>query len=908
MMKLLKVTSSAVITAALLLFCAAFLYTEVYAAETPEQNNPLAGDEGKTTASGYVPDDQSKPTNDGSDKVRLFSDEGSGNISYTINGSILTISGSGAMQDFSTEETASWTSCSSSATEIVIENGVTSIGRMAFKDFDRVTKVTIPKSLLTIGEAAFYGCSSLSDIEFATGSKLTTVDTAAFYGCSGLSSLTLPDTVESLGSFFLEGTSVMSFAIPLNTSAISGDSFTGSSVKEITVPQENSHIKSVDSVLFNKSGSDLLVYLCNKEETSYALPAGTKKICENAFNGAHALTSVDLSSVTTIGDSAFAFSGLKSVTLPDTVTSFGEMVFWSCGSLEYVDFGSGVKSLGYSTCVDCTSLKEIDFGAVTKLYNRAFYNSGIEDLVLPASLKETGVGAFADCTELESVTAKGLNIVAYQTFMDDTALSNVTLNEGLKTIYGYALSGCSSLRSLTIPKSCTFVHETAVPAETAVTNLNPDMLPYGYTGWVDTLTITGTRNYTKAYQVLDKVNSERSKQGLSALKMDKVLLEDAMLRAAETVVHFSHGRPNGDSVVGTYSWVFYYPGLNNVMGENIAYGSSTAAGVMDQWMNSSGHKANILDSDWETIGIGCFEYNGMSYWVQCFSTAAVDTDFAKPANSKTTSPIHIDNNPFEDAANDYEKVTLKFSIKGNKYLLTGKTMGLSLSKDNVTFNSNSVDWVSVDRSIAQVDGNGVVTGIRQGITTISAYSRGYKRASVTVTVGDEPQQSVAKASVSGISNKTYTGKAFTPAPVVKIGSKKLTKGTDYTVSYKSNKAVGTAKVIITGIGYYTGTKTVTFRINPKGTSLTKLKPAKKALTVKWKKGSGITGYQIQYSLKKNNKSGNKTVTVSKSSTVSKKIGKLKKKKKYYVRVRTFKTVSGTKYYSAWSKSKAVKTK
>lgn len=167
---------------------------------------------------------------------------------------------------------------------------------------------------------------------------------------------------------------------------------------------------------------------------------------------------------------------------------------------------------------------------------------------------------------------------------------------------------------------------------------------------------------------------------------------------------------------------------------------------------------------------------------------------------------------------------------------------------------------------------------------------------------------MAKASVSGISNKTYTGKAFTPAPVVKIGSKKLTKGTDYTVSYKSNKAVGTAKVIITGKGYYTGTKTVTFKINPKGTSLTKLKPAKKALTVKWKKGSGITGYQIQYSLKKNNKSANKTVTVSRASAVSKKIGKLKKKKKYYVRVRTFKTVSGEKYYSAWSKSKAVKTK
>ena len=906
-----------VITAALILFGTAFQCVGVHAAEADalDQDIPLAGDEGKTVATGYVPDEQggSESQQGGSEsedpgEVKLFAGETAGSISYSVSGSVLTISGSGAMQNYSSDAAAPWDSNGGSVTEIVIQNGVTSIGKMAFKGFSKVTKVTIPNSLTTIGEAAFFECSALSDIIFSTGSKLTTVDTAAFYGCKSLSSLTLPDTVKTLRDYFLEGTSVISFTVPLNTSEVGRTSFIGSVVEEINVKQGNQYFKSVNGVLFNKSGTELLTYPYNKKDTSYAVPEGTKKICESAFNSADALTAVDLGSVTAIEEGAFAYSGVKSITLPDTVTSLGMMVFARCDSLEYLDFGSGVKTIEYSMCDGCTSLKEVDFGAAEEIDNRAFLNCGLETLVLPKTLKVVGVASFGGCTSLKSVTAKGLQTIAYQAFMQDTALTSVSLNEGLKTVYGYAFHECSKLSSLTFPKSCTFVHETAVPKTTAVTNLNPGMLAYGYTGWIDTLTITGTRNYTKAYQVLDKVNSERSKKGLVALKMDKVLLDDAMLRAAETVVHFSHGRPNGDSVVGTYSWGSYYPGLNNVMGENIAYGSSTAAGVMDQWMNSSGHKANILDSSWKTIGIGCFEYNGGTYWVQCFSTETVDTDFAKPSNSTAVSPIHVEKNPFNDAADNDKKITFKFSIKGNKYLLTGSTMKLSLAKDDVTFNANSVDWASADTSIATVSSAGVVTGMSQGVTKVYAYSRGYKRATATITVGDEPPVSVTKATVTGIANKTYTGKAFTPAPVVKISSKKLTKGTDYTVAYSNNKKVGTAKVIITGKGYYTGTKTVSFKINPKGTTLSKLKPAKKAITVKWKKGSGITGYQIQYALNSKFTSGKKTVKITKAGTVSKKITKLKAKKKYYVRVRTYKTVSGKTYYSKWSKYKYTRTK
>lgn len=128
------------------------------------------------------------------------------------------------------------------------------------------------------------------------------------------------------------------------------------------------------------------------------------------------------------------------------------------------------------------------------------------------------------------------------------------------------------------------------------------------------------------------------------------------------------------------------------------------------------------------------------------------------------------------------------------------------------------------------------------------------------------------------------------------------------------KNVGKYKVTIKFKGDYSGTVTKYFKINPKGTSISSLKKASKAFTVKWKKQSKkmaksrITGYQIQYSTSSSFASKVKTKTVSGYSKTSKKITGLSSNKKYYVRIRTYKTVSGTKYYSSWSKIKSVKTK
>lgn len=154
---------------------------------------------------------------------------------------------------------------------------------------------------------------------------------------------------------------------------------------------------------------------------------------------------------------------------------------------------------------------------------------------------------------------------------------------------------------------------------------------------------------------------------------------------------------------------------------------------------------------------------------------------------------------------------------------------------------------------------------------------------------------------------TYTGKAIEPTVAVSNSAKKLLITNFYTCTYSNNTNVGTAKVVVK---FSTGAPSITktFKINPKGTALGTLTPASKAIKVTWtKQATQTTGYQIQYSTS-SSFSSPKTVTVASNSTVSKTISSLTSNKTYYVRIRTYKTVGSTNYYSAWSSAKSAKVK
>ncbi|WP_419084848.1 fibronectin type III domain-containing protein [Ruminococcus sp.] len=192
-----------------------------------------------------------------------------------------------------------------------------------------------------------------------------------------------------------------------------------------------------------------------------------------------------------------------------------------------------------------------------------------------------------------------------------------------------------------------------------------------------------------------------------------------------------------------------------------------------------------------------------------------------------------------------------------------------------------------------------------GTATVKITGKGNYTGSVSKTF--KIKNNFKKATVSGISTKAFTGKNITQSITVKYNGKTLKKGTDYTVSYSNNKKVGTATVKITGKGSYTGTITKTFKINPAKQEIQKLTAKSKAFFVDWAQKGSATGYEIQYATNSKFTSAKK-VTITNNKTDKTTISKLSGNKKYYVRVRSYTTVKGTKYYGAWSASKSVTTK
>ena len=192
-----------------------------------------------------------------------------------------------------------------------------------------------------------------------------------------------------------------------------------------------------------------------------------------------------------------------------------------------------------------------------------------------------------------------------------------------------------------------------------------------------------------------------------------------------------------------------------------------------------------------------------------------------------------------------------------------------------------------------------------GTATVKITGKGNYTGSVSKTYSIK--NNFKKATVSGISTKAFTGKNITQSITVKYNGKALKNGTDYTVSYSSNKNIGTATVKIAGKGSYTGTITKTFKINPAKQEIQKLTAKSKAFFVDWAQKGSATGYEIQYATNSKFTSAKK-VTITNKKTDKTTVSKLSGKKKYYVRVRSYTTVKGTKYYGAWSSVKNVTTK
>ena len=224
--------------------------------------------------------------------------------------------------------------------------------------------------------------------------------------------------------------------------------------------------------------------------------------------------------------------------------------------------------------------------------------------------------------------------------------------------------------------------------------------------------------------------------------------------------------------------------------------------------------------------------------------------------------------------------------------------------DPLPDNSSGNDTNTPDESDTDAPDNGNTT------TPDTPSGGNTSDSSNTDTPSDEDTViSVSDLDIRVASSIAYTGKAVKPAVTVKNGDEILKNGTDYKLAYKNNKKIGTASVTVTGMGSYNGSAKLSFKIVPKKAVLSAVQSKKaKTVSVKWKRDKMVTGYVIQYSTDKNFKKNVKKVTIGKNKTVSTTIKKLKAKKTYYVRVASYKKVSGKTYTGTYSNVKKIKVK
>lgn len=269
--------------------------------------------------------------------------------------------------------------------------------------------------------------------------------------------------------------------------------------------------------------------------------------------------------------------------------------------------------------------------------------------------------------------------------------------------------------------------------------------------------------------------------------------------------------------------------------------------------------------------------------------------------------------------------TVTVTGKGSYSGIITKTFTITakdISKFTATLSAISYTYTGTQRkpTVTLKDGT---TALKSGTDYTVTYSNNINKATAKVTITGKGNytgtinktftikaKALSKTTLSGVSaSYKYTGKNITPTVTLKDGTKKLVKNTDYTVTYKNNKAVGTATITIKGKGNYSGTVTKTFKIIPKNVTVKSVtSPKTKQLKVTWTADKTITGYQIQYSTSSTFKSGNKTKTITKNTTTSATLTGLTKGKTYYVRIRAYKKVGSTNVYGSYSAKKSVKIK
>ena len=823
--------------------------------------------------------------------------------------------------------------------DVTIPNNVTCIGGGAFSDCTTLTSITIPNNVTKIGDFAFDSCTSLTDIKIPN--SVTEIGRFAFYNCTDLRNFIVDDDNQDFSSIdgvlynkdkttliqYPCGNTRTDYIVPDSVKEIGHSAFKGcTNILSITIPDNVETIGGGSGI--GSGGGGFFaggVFSDCTNLTSVTLPSNLKAISTSLFSNC---------------------SKLKNIIIPDKVTYIGSDAFAYCSSLESIKIPESVTYIGFDVFQQCNSLKSLailgDIDDISEIFSGI---DGLKDLTIGEKIKKLSFKDVRKCTSLEKLT----------------------LREGIESIGTCAFTTQPNLKYVVIPKSVKTIGERAFGFEVYYLDSQKENYSYRYIDGFKLGVYAGTagEEYAKTFNIPYEILPEHTHSYTSKVTKPATCTEDGVRTyTCECGDSYTQTIP---ATGHNYSdFVVTKPATCTEDGVK----TKTCANCNDK-ITESIPKTGHTSSDWiidknAAINVKGSKHKECTVCKKVLETADIP---ALPMINIQSANVSVSTNSYVfDNTAKKPSVTVKIGGKALKngsdytvsYLnntkvgtatvrITGKGDYTGTITRNFTINPAKqqiqkletrykgffVDWAQKGSATGyevQYATNSNFTGAKRATitnnktdkTTVSKLSanktyyvrvRSYTNRNGKVYYGawsdvkiiKTANNDITKATVSGISTKAFTGKAITQNVTVKVGNTVLKNGTDYTVSYSNNKKVGKATVKITGKGKYGGVITKTFKINPAKQEIQKITAKSKAFFVDWAQKGSATGYEIQYATNSKFTSAKK-VTITNNKTDKATVSKLSGKKKYYVRVRSYTTVKGTKYYGAWSASKSVTTK
>ncbi len=809
---------------------------------------------------------------------------------------------------------------------VIFENGTTEISSHLFEKCTGLEEINIPDSVTEIEDSAFSGCVNLSKVNIPD--TVTIIGEYAFDSCTNLTNVTLSKNLEHMeGRAFGNCEKITKIEIPKSLE------WCGSTLYDYGPFGDCTGLKTV---IFENGTTKILGHLFEKctglEEIN--IPNTVTVIENSAFSGCTKLEQVNFSNkLTKIERYGFSdCTSLKKITVPDSINSIGNSIFQNCTSLTEVHLSNALKEISSNTFNGCKKLTTINFpSTLTTIGDSAFYGcESLPEAILPSGVEKIESNAFKNCKSLKkAVVPDTVSSIGSSAFYGCEALTDITLGSKLKKIDSQTFYGCTALPSIVIPYNVTTIGDSAFVNCTKLTQItvprNTTSIESNAFSYPRKMTMYGPSGcYAQTYANGKGIKYVAQDIHATSIRLDITnktaeYYDEFQLTATIAPQNFTDAVTwtSSNEDVATVSDTGYVEvcgvgtAVITVTAGNVKAACTVTVPQLIDWIEFDEDEIELKSGETYQLRPDISPSNATNKKLKYTSS---DTKVAEVSASGLVTAKSEGEARIRAAATDgsdeyavcYVTVTGKAKVTGitlnqtSATLGRGKKLALKTAISPSYASNKKVVWKSANTKVATVDGSGNVTAKAPGrtkITVTSAENSSYQ-ASCTVTVPYNITYKLNKGKNNASNPSTYYGKKITLKNPSRKGYTFAGWYTDAKFKKKIKTIESSAKCDYTLYAKWT-------KVNVAKVSITSAKNSKsKQILLKYKKISGIKGYEISYSTDKKFK---KAVTRKNTTKTSYTISKLKKGKTYYVRIRAYKVDStGKKVYGKYTSVKKVK--